>query len=72
VRVGVSPGGNVVKTTLETPGPSEYFARLAQQAAQRWKFTPPLVNGQIASSEWMLHFQFKRNGTDVSPVQTAP
>jgi TonB family protein len=72
VRVGVSPGGNVVKTTLETPGPSEYFARLAQQAAQRWKFTPPLVNGQIASSEWMLHFQFKRNGTDVSPVQTEP
>jgi TonB family protein len=72
VKVGVSPGGNVVRTALETPGPSEYFARLAQQAAQRWKFTPPLVNGQIASSEWMLQFQFKRNGTEVSPVQTSP
>jgi len=73
VRVNVDASGKVVKTHLESAGPSKYFARLATQSAQQWKFVPPQENGSAVSSQWRLHYEFTRAGAKVqaSPLQTA-
>jgi TonB family protein len=59
VRVSVDRAGNVVGTTLEERGSSKYFARLATEAARKWKFVaaqdPP-------SRAWRLRFEFTRGG----------
>ncbi len=62
VRVGVDSAGNVSTANLTNPGPSKYFARLALQAAQQWKFTPPRENGQPVPSQWTILFEFTRGG----------
>jgi TonB family protein len=71
VRIAVDTSGNVAKATLESAGPSKYFARLALQAAQGWKFTPPQADGQPVSSEWILRFSFGRTAVDVHPTQVS-
>jgi TonB family protein len=72
IRVQVDASGNVVGTSIDSPGPSKYFANLANQAAQRWTFTPAKVDGQDVSSEWILRFGFARAATKVIPVEAAP
>jgi len=72
VRVQVDTLGNVVAASFDSPGPSKYFARLAMEAAQQWKFAPAQVNGKAAASEWTLRFAFGRTETEVYPVETAP
>ncbi len=72
VRVKVDPSGNVVGTSFDSAGPSQYFARLAKQAAENWKFTPPQVNGANVPSQWVLRFEFGRNSTEVFPSEVAP
>ena len=67
VKVNVDPAGNVTKTSFETRGPSEYFARLAQQSASAWKFVPPQAGGQPSSSQWSLVFEFSRAHTRAVP-----
>jgi serine/threonine-protein kinase len=59
VRVTVDSSGNVVAETLENPGPSKYFARLATAAAKKWKFAPA---SNQDSREWLLRFEFTRGG----------
>ena len=66
VKVNVDAAGNVTQATFESPGPSQYFARLAMEAAQQWKFAPA-----PAGSEWTLRFAFGRGGTEAFPVQNA-
>ena len=72
VKVAVDASGNVAEATLDSPGPSQYFARLALEAARRWKFSPTEVDGQQVSKEWMLQFEFTNTGTEAFPVQTVP
>jgi len=72
VRVAVDPSGDVSTARLVSPGPSQYFAKLAMKAARSWKFAPPQTQGQNIASEWILRFQFARTGTSVTPVQTGP
>jgi TonB family protein len=72
VRLSVDTAGNVTEAELDSPGPSKYFARLALEAAQQWKFEPPKMQGQNVLSDWLLHFQFTGNGTKVVPVQSEP
>jgi TonB family protein len=72
VRVGVDPFGSVVGATLDSPGPSKYFANLALQAARRWEFRPAEVDGRCVSSEWILRFEFNGTATKAFPVQAAP
>jgi TonB family protein len=62
VTVGVDAGGNVTTANLTTAGPSKYFARLATQAAQQWKFTPANENGQPVPSQWTILFEYTRGG----------
>jgi len=59
VRVTVDGAGNVVGATLENHGSSKYFARLAVDAARKWKFSP----ADEASRAWLLLFEFSRGGT---------
>jgi TonB family protein len=72
VQVSVDTSGNVSAVRLVSPGPSKYFSQHALAAARGWKFAPPQVNGQPSPSEWILHFQFGRASTQVSPAQTKP
>src|SRR5882724_277541 len=64
VRVHVEPGGNVSQAELDAPGPSKYFADLALEAARRWEFTAPEVNGHSTPSDWLIRFEFSQSGTD--------
>lgn len=72
IRVAVDSGGNVSNATFGSPGPSKYFARMALEAAQRWKFTPAQVDGQAVSSVWILQFRFTQAATEITPVETSP
>jgi TonB family protein len=71
VKVQVDASGDVTDAKLSSPGPSKYFANLASQAARRWKFTAPLVDGKSVPSAWTLKFEFRRSGTVVHPAQIA-
>jgi serine/threonine-protein kinase len=55
IRVQVDSAGNVVETEVESPGPSRYFARLATQAAEGWKFAP---SDQLLERQFNLRFDF--------------
>jgi eukaryotic-like serine/threonine-protein kinase len=72
VRVKVEPAGNVSRAELDSPGPSKYFADLALEAARRWEFSPPEINGHSAPSEWLIRFEFSPSGTQAFPRQTTP
>jgi Protein kinase domain len=65
VRVSVDPSGTVVSDVLENPGPSKYFARLAGQAASKWKFAPA---DHQPTRQWLVHFEFSRDGTKAQAV----
>jgi TonB family protein len=72
VRVQVDPSGNVSGATLESRGPSKFFADQALHVAPRWKFLPATLNGQSAPSEWILRFEFSSSGMTVHPSQATP
>jgi TonB family protein len=71
VRVRVDPSGGVTDATLDSPGPSRYFAGLALQAARSWKFGPK-SDGRAVSNELVLRFEFRRTATRVLPERAAP
>lgn len=66
VRAQVDSSGKVTSAGFKTAGSSHYFAQHAMQAAQRWEFSPPQVNGQPAPSTWLIQFRFRRSGTQAS------
>jgi TonB family protein len=72
VRVHVEPAGSVSSAELDSPGPSKYFADLALQAARRWEFTPPELNGHSVPSDWLIRFEFSQSATQAFPRQTTP
>lgn len=71
-RVQVDPSGKVTEATLEDPGPSKYFANLAEKAARQWQFTSPESDGHFIPSEWLIRFEFSSSGVHAVPTQTAP
>ncbi|MGO9930717.1 MAG: serine/threonine-protein kinase [Steroidobacteraceae bacterium] len=58
VRVTVDSSGNVVNEALETRSRSNYFARMATEAARKWKFAPAHQD----SRKLLLQFEFTRDG----------
>ena len=72
VRVTVDPAGAVTSVEFASHGPSAYFARIAIESARNWKFKPPVQNGRAVGSTWLLHYQFRRSGADVTPVEMIP
>jgi TonB family protein len=65
VRVTVDNTGRVVHDRLDSPGPSKYFNRVASQAARKWRF---VATDDRGSREWLLRFEFGRDGTTVHAV----
>lgn len=59
VLVRVDSTGKVTDASLENPGPSWYFARLARAAAEKWRFAPA-ENQDLRM--WRLNFAFARDG----------
>ena len=69
VRVSVNSNGAVSSTQCVTQSRGNYWAKVSQEAAQGWKFKPPIRDGQAQASYWMLLFQFDRARTDVIATQ---
>ena len=69
MHVNVDANGSVSEARFVSAGPSQYFARHSMEAAQQWKFTPPVVNGLSTASEWNLLFEFSRGGVKSFPEQ---
>jgi TonB family protein len=72
VRVHVDPTGNVSEASLDSAGPSKYFADLALKAARRWQFASPEMGGHSVPSEWLIRFQFSPSGPKAFPKQMTP
>jgi serine/threonine protein kinase len=64
IRARVDADGNVVQTTFESHGPSDYFARKAKEAAQQWKFAPNAGEGV-----WLIRFGFGSKDTLASATR---
>lgn len=66
VRVGIKASvdnlGNVTDAVIDSPGPSQYFADAALQAARQWKFEPR----ESSAGDWLLRFDFTQNGLSAS------
>jgi TonB family protein len=65
VLVIVDRSGNVIDALLENPGPSSYFARLAKEAATKWRFAP---SDNEDTRTWLLRFEFTRSGSTAHAV----
>jgi TonB family protein len=74
VRIGlqVDSSGSVADATIDSPGPSRYFANRALEAARGWKFTPARMDGRAVASKWILQFHFGQDGTTITPTETSP
>lgn len=72
VLLAVATDGSVTGATLQSPGPSQYFAHKALEASRHWKFKPAPAGVVAVPGSWSLEFQFKRSGIHVVPQQTAP
>jgi TonB family protein len=72
IRVNVDASGEVSDATLASPGPSKYFARLALDSAHSWKFKPAQTGGRAVPSVWILKYQFRNTGTEVTPLEETP
>jgi TonB family protein len=72
VKVHVDAAGNVTEADFDNPGPSKYFANLAEQAARKWQFSGAEAGGHAVPSEWLIRFEFSPEGVHAFPQQTAP
>ena len=69
VLVSVDESGAVRSAHFVYQGSSQYFARLALQASEKWKFTPATIGGKPEASRWFLEYKFSRKGTEVIPAR---
>jgi serine/threonine protein kinase len=72
VKVHVDPAGRVTLATLDSTGPSRYFADLSLKAARQWVFTAPVADGRSAPSEWKIQFNYTQSGVQMSSEQVTP
>jgi TonB family protein len=72
VRVQVDAAGNVINADLDSPGPSRYFAGLAEKAARQWQFSGAEDGGHGIPSAWLIRFEFTSAGVHATAQQSAP
>jgi TonB family protein len=72
VRVQVDAAGNVINAELDSPGPSRYFAGLAEKAARQWQFSGAEAGGHGIPSAWLIRFEFTSSGVRATAQQSAP
>ncbi|MGD0911806.1 MAG: TonB family protein [Terracidiphilus sp.] len=63
VRVTVDPAGNVTGAVLQSPSRSNYFNRVAVDAARQWKFAAG------AGGAWQVQFDFRQDGIGSEAAQ---
>lgn len=66
VRVQVDRFGSVTGAAFDSAGPSAYFARLASQASQNWKFAP---GSQDSIRIFIVRFEFTNTATKATAVR---
>lgn len=66
VRISVDASGAVTAASLESRGPSQYFADRALEAIRKWTFVP------TAAGDWIVRFDFHRNDTKIFPSKVSP
>jgi TonB family protein len=66
VQVTIDPSGAVTDAKLDSPSGSDYFDRLALDAARRWKFKPASDAGHDAQSTRLVRFEFRKSGCEAS------
>jgi TonB family protein len=69
VLAAVDANGRVSRAKVASRGPSSYFVRQALESARQWTFTPAIRDGRLQSSEWTIHFEFRRSGTTATARQ---
>ena len=69
IRVSVNRDGTVSDAAYVSPGPGNYFARVAQRTALSWKFEPPRRKGDAVRSVWTLRFNFEREKTEATAIE---
>ena len=62
VRVDVDAAGSVTSTELAATAASRYFAEHALRAARQWKFAPRAGAEADRSPEWILDFEYTKQG----------
>jgi TonB family protein len=72
VKVQVDESGAVTQATIDSRGPSQFFADRAVHAAQLWKFSPARQDGRAVPSEWLIHFEIDPAAINVHTTETAP
>jgi eukaryotic-like serine/threonine-protein kinase len=72
IKLFVDESGRVTNATFEAPGPSQYFADRAMQAAQLWQFSAAKMDGRSVPSEWVIHFEIDPAAINSSATETAP
>ena len=63
VRVSVNPDGSVASADLDSAAPSQFFAKLALDAARQWKFSPSSVPSAL------IRFDFTNSTTTAVVAQ---
>jgi len=72
VKVQVDAAGNVINSELDSPGPSKYFASLAEKAARQWQFSGAEAAGRGIPSAWLIRFEFTSAGVHATAQQSTP
>ena len=72
VKVQVDAAGNVINSELDSPGPSRYFAGLAEKAARQWQFSGAEAAGHGIPSAWLIRFEFTSAGVHATAQQSTP
>jgi len=72
VKVQVDAAGNVIRSDLDSPGPSRYFAGLAEKAARQWQFSGAEAAGHGIPSAWLIRFEFSSAGVHATAQQSTP
>jgi serine/threonine protein kinase len=72
VKVQVDAAGNVISSDLDSPGPSRYFAGLAEKAARQWQFSGAEAAGHGIPSAWLIRFEFSSAGVHATAQQSTP
>jgi TonB family protein len=72
IKLAVDRNGSVSSASILSDGRSRYFAGQALEASRKWRFHPAKTHGQTAPSTWELHFVFRQNGTEITPVEITP
>ena len=69
IRVDVDPAGQVAAVSIDSPGPSRYFANLAAGSARQWRFVPARADDGTTHRTWILRFEFTQSATTVFPMR---